>query len=61
MAVTQGWQYKVIHVKPNVWGSDKPEDLQAALNTLGREGWEMVSVARAWGTGTTLLYLKRPA
>lgn len=61
MAATQVWQYKVIPVKGSIWGSETAEDMQVALNAAGREGWELVTVARAWDTGKVWLYLKRPA
>ena len=45
------WEYKVIPIKTRIHsnhfeGSSKPvmEDVQNDLNSLGKEGWELVSV-----------------
>lgn len=41
----------------------KPDRHQAQLDSLGREGWELVAAVgaqMAGNTGTVVLYLKRP-
>jgi len=63
------WEYKVIPVKTKIHsnslaGSNKPvmEDVQKDLNSLGKEGWELVSVqdvALPDGRRFTVAYLKR--
>lgn len=52
------WQYRVF---VNA-GDDTPE-IQEALDFLGREGWELVTVETLGeaGDSSTRLYLKRPA
>lgn len=51
------WTYKVVEVKPNLWGQTKGAAVQEALNQHGAQGWELVSVVQvgfsAW------LYLKK--
>lgn len=61
MAANQSWQYKLMSVKTDVWGRDDPEQLQAALNDAGRDGWELVSTLHATGAHVALLFFKRPA
>ncbi len=46
------WEYKVLHTKSGT----KAAEEQAALNRLGREGWELVST---FWSGGTWSYLKR--
>jgi hypothetical protein len=63
------WEYKVIPVKTRIHsnsleGSNKPvmEDVQKDLNSLGKEGWELVSVQDVSlpdGRRFTVAYLKR--
>jgi len=63
------WEYKVIPVKTRIHsnhfeGSGKPvmEDVQNDLNSLGKEGWELVSVQDGSlqdGRRFTVAYLKR--
>jgi hypothetical protein len=63
------WEYKVIPIKTNIHSDysqvDKRpiiEDVQNDLNSLGKEGWELVSVQDirlADGRMFTVAYLKR--
>ena len=63
------WEYTVIPVKTRIHsnhfeGSSKPvmEDVQNDLNSLGKEGWELVSVQDVSlqdGRRFTVAYLKR--
>jgi hypothetical protein len=64
------WEYAVIPVKTRIHsnhfeGSSKPvmEDVQNDLNSLGKKGWELVSVQDVSlpdGRRFTVAYLKRP-
>jgi hypothetical protein len=64
------WEYTVIPVKTRIHsnsfqGGNKPvmEDVQNDLNSLGKKGWELVSVQDvnlADGRRFTVAYLKRP-
>ncbi len=55
--MTSQWVYKFITVAPD-FISIKPEKIEAALNKLGKEGWELVSVVQ---TGMAHnFYLKKP-
>jgi hypothetical protein len=64
------WEYKVIPIKTRIHtdhfeGGKKPimDDVQNDLNTLGREGWELVGVqdiSLQDGRMFTVAYLKRP-
>jgi lysine biosynthesis protein LysW len=63
------WEYKVVPIKTRIHsnhfeGSRKPviEDVQNDLNSLGKEGWELVSVqdiSLQDGRRFTVAYLKR--
>ena len=63
------WEYRVVPVKTRIHskhleGSNKPviEDVQNDLNSLGKEGWELVSVqdvSLSDGRRFTVAYLKR--
>jgi len=63
------WEYKVIPVKTRIHsnrfeGGSKPvmEDVQNDLNSLGKNGWELVSVqdvSLTDGRRFTVAYLKR--
>ena len=50
------WSYKVVELKPGLLGM-KADATEEALNQLGLQGWELVSVVQA---GMRLwLYLKK--
>jgi hypothetical protein len=63
------WEYKVIPIKTRIHsnlleGGRNPvmEDVQSDLNSLGKEGWELVSVQDVSlqdGRRFTVAYLKR--
>ena len=50
------WAYQVIDIKPKFLGI-RTADVQAELNRLGLQGWELVAV-QATGIATRL-YFKR--
>ena len=43
MAETKQWEYLALSVG-SFWNMPKDEDLEAALNELGEQGWEIVNV-----------------
>lgn len=50
------WSYKLVEVKPSFLGL-KSSEVEEALNQLGLQGWELVSVANI---GMTIrLYMKK--
>ena len=53
------WEYKHIHLG-SFWASPKEPAIEAALNTLGLEGWEAVNVYTQYGTNQIGVLLKRP-
>jgi hypothetical protein len=62
------WEYKVIPIKTRIHSnqlegrSPVMEDVQSDLNSLGKEGWELVSVQDVSlqdGRRFTVAYLKR--
>ena len=69
MVEMASWEYKVIPVKTrihsgNLSGGKKPvmDDVQNDLNSLGKQGWELVSiqdVTLSDGRRFTVAYLKR--
>jgi hypothetical protein len=52
------WEYRVITLG-NIWGT-KPTDLEARLNEVGAEGWEVIHVYNTYGSGYTTAVAKRP-
>jgi hypothetical protein len=63
------WEYKVVPIKTRIHsdhfeGGNKPvmDDMQNDLNSLGKEGWELVSIQDIIlqdGRRFTVAYLKR--
>lgn len=53
------WSYQVIQVKPGTWGGFKTESMQAELNRLGAQGWELVSIAMPHVFSPAMLVFKR--
>ena len=52
------WEYRVIAVG-SVFGA-KGEQIEARLNELGREGWEVIAVELPHNGGKLLAVAKRP-
>jgi hypothetical protein len=50
------WAYQMIDFRPGFFGLKYSQRLQAELNRLGRQGWELVIVAQGM---PTRLVLKR--
>lgn len=55
------WLYKVVELPMKLFGGSLTDRVQAELDRLGAQGWELVSVVQASSADTTRLYLKRPA
>ncbi len=53
-----GWEYRVLSVG-SFFGT-KDEVVEAALNELGEEGWELVSAFPPENSGKVMLIAKRP-
>ena len=53
-----GWEYRVLSVG-SFFGT-KDEVVEAALNELGEEGWELVSAFTPENSGKVMLIAKRP-
>jgi len=54
------WSYQVVELKPGTWGGFKSEAMQAELNRMGGQGWELVSVAMPAALSPALMVFKRP-
>ncbi|MCD9098396.1 DUF4177 domain-containing protein [Luteimonas fraxinea] len=59
--MSERWQYKVEEIKVSLLGGIKPTDIEARLQSLGLQGWELVNAVYAAPVGPTLLFLKRRA
>lgn len=56
--MNEHWEYRVIDIIPQIAG--KPgEKVEATLNEMGAEGWELVNAIRASMLEPTRLFLKR--
>lgn len=46
------FEYKVISVKDKLLGNRfSPDKLEKAINTLGRDGWELIEIANSDSAG----------
>lgn len=59
--MSERWQYKVHEIKPSFLGAIKANQIEDSLQTLGLQGWELVSVVHLSSMTPTLLFLKRRA
>ena len=59
MAEPTQWEYRAISVG-SFWSEPKDEELEAVLNELGLDGWEVVSVVTHYGTNKVRVVAKRP-
>ncbi len=53
------WSYQVIQLKPGTWGGFKTDAMQAELNRLGAQGWELVSIAMPAAFSPAMMVFKR--
>jgi hypothetical protein len=53
------WEYRVISLGGGLRGA-KDEDMEAELNALGEEGWEVVGLTSRENTQRVTLIAKRP-
>ncbi|WP_156170357.1 DUF4177 domain-containing protein [Luteimonas sp. FCS-9] len=58
--MTERWHYKVQEIKPGMFGL-KAGVVEAELQTLGQQGWELVDVVQTAPWQPVLLFLKRRA
>lgn len=58
-AQTVQWEYRVLTVG-SVFGGAKDEQVEAALNEWGLEGWEAVNVYAPTNSAKVSLVVKRP-
>jgi hypothetical protein len=59
MAEMKQWEYRAVSLG-SFWNYSKDEDLEAAMNELGLEGWEVISVFTHHSTNKTFVVAKRP-
>jgi hypothetical protein len=59
MAETTRWEYRV-HTFGGVLRGAKDEDLQAALDEWGEEGWEVISAIAPDNSSAVKVIAKRP-
>ena len=58
MADTPLWEYRAVSLG-SFWSTPKDEDFEAALNELGLEGWEVISIFTHHSTNKTFVVAKR--
>jgi hypothetical protein len=56
---TKKWEYRVQTIGNAMLGT-KDENIEAALNEWGDEGWEVTHVYNPYGSGSVTLVAKRP-
>ena len=59
MSEATSWEYRVLTLGA-VFRGPKDEDIEATLNELGSEGWELVAATQREGTNKITLIAKRP-
>jgi len=55
----QRWSHQVVEVKPRFLGTNK-ESIQAELDRMGNQGWELVSATQGQKFEAVKLFFKRP-
>ena len=53
------WSYQVVQLKPGTWGGFKTEAVQAELNRMGAQGWELVSITMPAAFSPAMMVFKR--
>jgi hypothetical protein len=59
MADNRQWEYRVASAG-SFWTMPKEEEIEAILNDLGAEGWEVVSLLSQYGSNKVRIVAKRP-
>jgi hypothetical protein len=54
------WEYRVLALGPRRFGSPKDEEIEAILNELGAEGWEVIQAQVPDAGGRWRVVAKRP-
>ncbi|AXA84248.1 hypothetical protein DCD74_05645 [Lysobacter oculi] len=54
------WEYNIVNMPTNMWGTFNEKKLAEQFALLGRQGWELVSFNANPMTGTPLAIFKRP-
>ena len=54
------WEYHILNMPTNLWGSVNEKKLAEQFAQLGRQGWELVSFNANPMTGSPLAIFKRP-
>ncbi len=53
------WEYRVVGAG-SFWKMPQDEEMEALLNELGEEGWEVVSIFSQYGNNRTRIVARRP-
>jgi hypothetical protein len=56
----QRWSHQIVEVKPRLLGTNR-ESVQAELDRMGNQGWELVSATQCQRFDSIKLYFKRQA
>lgn len=59
MADTIQWEYRSLSLG-SFWSRPKDEEVEAVLNELGEDGWEVVSLVAQYGSNQIRAVAKRP-
>jgi Domain of unknown function (DUF4177) len=59
MVEASQWEYQALSVG-SFWSTPKDEDLEALLNELGQDGWEVVSVFAQHSNNKVRVIARRP-
>lgn len=57
--MSQRWSYKVVEVPFKLFAGKLTDRVQAELDRLGAQGWELVSVGQTSAAEAVRLYLKK--
>jgi hypothetical protein len=59
MVETIQWEYRSV-TAGSFWTRPKDEEMEALLNLLGQDGWEVISVVAQQGSNQLRIVAKRP-